>query len=180
MSRLSFTNALHSTFWWLICTRSAHAGFSCSLYAWIVAYVNVLLPGCYVTYRRGFRMNHRLVRDSIHVRNLVECELECSRTRPFTCQSFQFRQVHVRSFTLGISFINRVLWARRRTNLGGGYDRNPYNCELSELPARDFDRFSDLIEDQDYELFTRSQSSSCAAGLIGMLNNIYKCVVNIR
>ncbi|XP_045028889.1 uncharacterized protein LOC116921299 isoform X2 [Daphnia magna] len=95
--------------------------------------------GCYISYRRGFRMVQRLVRDSIHVRNLAECELECSRTRPFTCQTFHFRY----------------------TNLEGGYDRNPYNCELSDVSARDFDRYRDMTEDRDYELFTRSQFSSC-------------------
>uniref|UniRef100_A0A0P5D8R1 PAN/APPLE domain-containing protein n=1 Tax=Daphnia magna TaxID=35525 RepID=A0A0P5D8R1_9CRUS len=94
---------------------------------------------CYISYRRGFRMVQRLVRDSIHVRNLAECELECSRTRPFTCQTFHFRY----------------------TNLEGGYDRNPYNCELSDVSARDFDRYRDMTEDRDYELFTRSQFSSC-------------------
>ncbi|XP_046459374.1 uncharacterized protein LOC124205873 isoform X2 [Daphnia pulex] len=95
--------------------------------------------GCYISYRLGFRMVKRLIRESIHVRNLAECELECSRTRPFTCQAFHFRY----------------------TNLDGGYDRNPYNCELSDLSARDFDRYRDMVEDRDYELFTRSQFSSC-------------------
>lgn len=55
------------------------------------ACVTFTTTGCYISYRRGFRMHHRLVRDSIHVRNLAECELECSRTRPFVCHTFHFR-----------------------------------------------------------------------------------------
>jgi hypothetical protein len=58
----------------------------------------------------------------------------------------------------------------RYTNLDGGYDRNPYNCELSDLSARDFDRYRDMVEDRDYELFTRSQFSSC----IQSFNNLGK------
>lgn len=58
----------------------------------------------------------------------------------------------------------------RYTNLDGGYDRNPYNCELSDLSARDFDRYRDMVEDRDYELFTRSQFSSC----VQSFNNLGK------
>ena len=99
---------------------------------------------CFTTYRRGFRMSPRLVRDALRVRTLAECELECSRARPFSCQSFHFRY----------------------SNLNGGYgERNPYNCELSDMPARDFDRYhGDMLDDRDYEIFTRAQySSSCTS-----------------
>ncbi len=125
------------------------------------------LTGCYISYRRGFRMVQRLVRDSIHVRNLAECELECSRTRPFTCQTFHFRY-ETFFFDYGCKgCLYSFFFFSRYTNLDGGYDRNPYNCELSELSARDFDRYRDMVDDRDYELFTRSQFSSCTQGLSG-------------
>ena len=44
--------------------------------------------------------------------------------------------------------------------MNGGYDRNPYNCELTDMTARDFDPYRDMIDDRDYELFGRSQFSS--------------------
>lgn len=87
-------------------------------------------------------MNPRLVRDAIRVRTQAECEIECNRARPFVCQTFHFRY----------------------SNLNGGYERNPYNCELSDMPARDFDRYhGDIMDDRDYEIFTRSQFSSCTS-----------------
>lgn len=79
----------------------------------------------------------------------------------------------VRHFTSGMKLFTVgkaayiLSFLHRYTNLDGGYDRNPYNCELSEVSARDFDRYRDMVDDRDYELFTRSQFSSCTQGLSG-------------
>ncbi len=90
--------------------------------------------------RRGVRMSLRIVRESLVVRDLAECELECTKSRSFKCETFHFR-------TLASQ---------------GSLSSSPFNCELSDLSARGIDQRRDLIEDADVDLFSRLQHSACS------------------
>ena len=37
------------------------------------------------------------------------------------------------------------------------------NCEMSDLSWREIDRYTDLIEDSEYTLFSRSPNAPCGA-----------------
>ena len=50
-----------------------------------------LASGCYSLQKRGVKLNLRIVRDSVNVRNVAECEFECSKARQFVCQTFHFK-----------------------------------------------------------------------------------------
>lgn len=48
---------------------------------------------CYRRLKSGYRLDSRIVRESINVRGQYECENECLRSRTFLCRSFSFRFV---------------------------------------------------------------------------------------
>lgn len=46
---------------------------------------------CFWRTRSGQRLDHSVVRDSLNVRSIGQCELECIRSNRFVCRSFSFR-----------------------------------------------------------------------------------------
>ena len=46
---------------------------------------------CYRRVKSGYRLDVRVVRESVRVRGLYECELQCQRSHTFLCRSFSFR-----------------------------------------------------------------------------------------
>lgn len=126
-----------------------HFSFSCS--------------ECYRRLKSGYRLESRIVRDSLNVRNLYECQTECHRSRIFVCRSFSYRYVQF-SFLLAIRKWNRVFqehffkWfcdANRQAingyNAGGGN-----NCELSDLDPREWDPVRHLVIDREADIYERS------------------------
>ena len=49
------------------------------------------LSECYRRLKSGYRLEPRIVRDSLNVRSLFECQTECHRSRIFVCRSFSYR-----------------------------------------------------------------------------------------
>ncbi|XP_047344539.1 uncharacterized protein LOC124947018 [Vespa velutina] len=70
---------------------------------------------CFWRVRSGFGMPSDVIRKSIFVDDLGECQVECTVSREFTCRSFAFRY-----------------------GLGGLPQRNPsMNCHLSDWPTQE-------------------------------------------
>ncbi|CAG2057621.1 unnamed protein product [Timema podura] len=90
-----------------------------------------LVLECFLRVRSGQRLNQAVVKDSLNVPSVVDCELECLRSRFFTCRIFSYRY--------GPAVI------------GGPLD----NCQLSDWPFVELDSRRDLVEDVGYELYER-------------------------
>ncbi|XP_017867200.1 PREDICTED: uncharacterized protein LOC108616491 isoform X2 [Drosophila arizonae] len=73
-----------------------------------------------------------IVRDSLTVRTVGECEMECIRSSKFTCRAFAFRYGQQRH--------------------AGVID----NCQLSDWPVRDMDKERHLILDAAFDIFERA------------------------
>lgn len=73
-----------------------------------------------------------IVRDSLTVRSVGECEMECIKSTKFTCRAFAFR------------------YGQRRP--GGVID----NCQLSDWPVRDMDKERHLVLDAVFDIFERA------------------------
>lgn len=72
------------------------------------------------------------MRDSLSVRNIKECEIECIKMPKFTCRSFTFRY---------------------GSKPGGAIIDN---CQLSDWPVRDMDHKRHLIHDENYDILERA------------------------
>nr|CAD7428020.1 unnamed protein product [Timema monikensis] len=90
-----------------------------------------LVIECFLRVRSGQRLDQAVVKDSLNVPSVVDCELECLRSRFFTCRIFSYRY--------GPAVI------------GGPLD----NCQLSDWPFVELDSRRDLVEDVGYELYER-------------------------
>ncbi|XP_030380736.1 uncharacterized protein LOC115628667 [Scaptodrosophila lebanonensis] len=73
-----------------------------------------------------------IVRDSLTVRSVGECEMECIRSTKFSCRAFAFRYGQQRH--------------------AGVID----NCQLSDWPVRDMDKERHLIRDAAFDIFERA------------------------
>ncbi|XP_037954207.1 uncharacterized protein LOC119684272 isoform X2 [Teleopsis dalmanni] len=73
-----------------------------------------------------------IVRDSLTVRSVGECEMECIKSTKFTCRAFAFRYGQQRH----ASVID--------------------NCQLSDWPVRDMDKERHLILDATFDVFERA------------------------
>ncbi|SPP75921.1 Hypothetical predicted protein [Drosophila guanche] len=73
-----------------------------------------------------------IVRDSLTVRSVGECEMECIRSTKFTCRAFAYRYGQQRH--------------------AGIID----NCQLSDWPVRDMDKERHLILDAAFDIFERA------------------------
>lgn len=50
-----------------------------------------LFVECFLRVRSGQRMDHTVVKDSIDVKSIVDCQLECLTSKRFACRSFSYR-----------------------------------------------------------------------------------------
>ncbi|XP_073813437.1 uncharacterized protein isoform X2 [Musca autumnalis] len=73
-----------------------------------------------------------IVRDSLTVRSVGECEMECIKSTKFTCRAFAFRYGQQRH----ASVID--------------------NCQLSDWPVRDMDKERHLVLDKAFDIFERA------------------------
>ncbi|KAL5287018.1 hypothetical protein ACFFRR_008145 [Megaselia abdita] len=73
-----------------------------------------------------------IVRDSLTVRSIGQCELECIKSTKFTCRAFAFRY--------GQSHSKTVI----------------DNCQLSDWPVRDMDKERHLVLDPGFDVFERA------------------------
>ncbi|XP_037050767.1 uncharacterized protein LOC119084803 [Bradysia coprophila] len=73
-----------------------------------------------------------IVRDSLTVRSVGECEMECIKSSKFTCRAFSFRY--------GAKSPDGVI----------------DNCQLSDWPVRDMDKERHLILDTAFDIFERA------------------------
>ncbi|XP_036332571.1 uncharacterized protein LOC118743917 [Rhagoletis pomonella] len=78
------------------------------------------------------RFYKSIVRDSLTVRSVGECEMECIKSNKFTCRAFAYRYGQQRH----ASVID--------------------NCQLSDWPVRDMDKQRHLIQDAAFYVFERA------------------------
>ncbi|XP_067004157.2 uncharacterized protein [Anabrus simplex] len=86
---------------------------------------------CFRRVRSGQRLDRSVVRDSINAQTVVECELECLRSRYFTCRIFSFRY--------------------GSPTIGGPLD----SCLLSDWPLYELQPIRHLQDDLSFELYER-------------------------
>ncbi|KAJ9592415.1 hypothetical protein L9F63_015935 [Diploptera punctata] len=86
---------------------------------------------CFIRVRSGQRLEHAVIKDTLNVHSVGECELECLRSKYFTCRVFSFRY--------GPPVIGEPL----------------DNCHLSDWPFFELDPRYQLIDDLAYELYER-------------------------
>ncbi|XP_033609606.1 uncharacterized protein LOC111870214 isoform X2 [Cryptotermes secundus] len=85
---------------------------------------------CFVRVRSGQSLDHSVVKDRLNVHSVGECELECLRSRYFTCRGFSYRY-------------------------GPPISAPPENCLLSDWPFFELDPRRQLVDDLGYELYER-------------------------
>lgn len=87
---------------------------------------------CFIRTIDHKRFYQAIVRDSLNVRSIKDCEIECIKMAKFTCRSFTFRYGSKTSGTI--------------------ID----NCQLSDWPVRDMDHDRHLIPDDGFDVFERA------------------------
>ncbi|GAB0088372.1 uncharacterized protein DMENIID0001_027770 [Sergentomyia squamirostris] len=87
---------------------------------------------CFLKAIDGNRFFKSIVRDSLTVKSIGECEWECIKSTKFTCRSFTFRyRVH-------------------------GHDSVIDNCQLSDWPCKDIDKDRHLVADPSFDIYERA------------------------
>ncbi|XP_058448113.1 uncharacterized protein LOC131428297 isoform X1 [Malaya genurostris] len=87
---------------------------------------------CFIRTIDSSRFYKAIIRDSLTVRSVGECELECIKALKFTCRAF--------TYSFGPQTINSVI----------------DNCLLSDWPVRDMDRDRHLVLDEGFDVFERA------------------------
>ncbi|XP_058058365.1 uncharacterized protein LOC131209333 [Anopheles bellator] len=87
---------------------------------------------CFIRVIDSARFFKSIVRDSLTVRSIGECELECIKASKFTCRAF--------TYSFGPNAINAVI----------------DNCQLSDWPVRDMDKDRHLVPDESFDVFERA------------------------
>ncbi|KAB0805027.1 hypothetical protein PPYR_01997 [Photinus pyralis] len=86
---------------------------------------------CFWRVRSGQRLDQRVVRDTLTVKSIVECQLECIRSHHFTCRAFSYRY--------------------GSPSIGGAID----NCQLTDWPVYDLNPRVHFIPEIGYEIYER-------------------------
>ncbi|KAJ8924277.1 hypothetical protein NQ315_007069, partial [Exocentrus adspersus] len=86
---------------------------------------------CFWRVRSGQRLAHKVVRDSLTAKSIVECQLECLRSTRFTCRAFSYR------------YGSPVI--------GGVID----NCQLTDWPYYELDPLSHFVPESGFEIYER-------------------------
>ncbi|XP_050078960.1 uncharacterized protein LOC126565793 [Anopheles maculipalpis] len=87
---------------------------------------------CFIRVIDSARFFKSIVRDSLTVRSIGECELECIKASKFTCRAF--------TYSFGPNSVNAVI----------------DNCQLSDWPVRDMDKDRHLLPDESFDVFERA------------------------
>ncbi len=95
---------------------------------------NKIFVECFFRAIDSSRFFKSIVRDSLTVRSVGECEMECIKSSKFTCRAFSFR------------------YGAKSPSPDGVID----NCQLSDWPVRDMDKDRHLILDQAFDVFERA------------------------
>ncbi|CAG9766321.1 unnamed protein product [Ceutorhynchus assimilis] len=104
---------------------------------------------CFWRVRSGQRLDHSVVRDSLSVKNIVDCQLECLNSRRFTCRAYSFRY--------GIPVV------------GGAID----NCQLTDWPFYELDPKIHFVPEPDFEVYERgSYGHGCEPDHFGIRGKI--------
>ncbi|XP_063918862.1 uncharacterized protein LOC135134174 isoform X1 [Zophobas morio] len=86
---------------------------------------------CFWRVRSAQRLDHKVVRDSLSVKSIVECQIECLRSVRFTCRAFSFR------------YGSPVI--------GGPVD----NCLLTDWPYYEMDPRIHFVPEPGFEIYER-------------------------
>ncbi|KAL1513834.1 hypothetical protein ABEB36_003184 [Hypothenemus hampei] len=100
---------------------------------------------CFWRVRSGLRLDHVVVRDSLTVKSIVDCQLECLKSRRFTCRAYSFR------------YGSPVI--------GGAID----NCQLTDWPYDELDPRVHFVPDYGFEIYDRgSYGHGCEVNHFGV------------
>ncbi|RZC35297.1 uncharacterized protein BDFB_009064, partial [Asbolus verrucosus] len=106
---------------------------------------------CFWRVRSGQRLEHKVVRDSLTVKSIVECQIECLKSVRFICRAFSFR------------YGSPVI--------GGSID----NCQLTDWPYFELDPRLHLIPEPGFELYERgSFGHGCEPNHFGIRGKPWK------
>ncbi|KAJ8932110.1 hypothetical protein NQ314_014891, partial [Rhamnusium bicolor] len=86
---------------------------------------------CFWRVRSGQRLDQKVVRDSLTVKSIVDCQIECLRSIRFTCRAFSYR------------YGSPVI--------GGVID----NCQLTDWPYYELDPRINFIPERGFEVYER-------------------------
>nr|XP_023022915.1 uncharacterized protein LOC111511130 isoform X1 [Leptinotarsa decemlineata] len=86
---------------------------------------------CFWRVRSGQRLDHKVVRDSLTAKSIVDCQIECLRSSRFTCRAFSYR------------YGSPVI--------GGSID----NCQLTDWPFYELDQRIHFIPEPGFEVYER-------------------------
>ncbi|XP_060517083.1 uncharacterized protein LOC132696335 [Cylas formicarius] len=86
---------------------------------------------CFWRVRSGQRLDHAVVRDSLIAKSVVDCQLECLKSKRFTCRAYSFR------YTSPI--------------IGGIID----NCQLTDWPFVELDSRLHFVAEPGFEIYER-------------------------
>ncbi|XP_045460590.1 uncharacterized protein LOC123671006 [Harmonia axyridis] len=86
---------------------------------------------CFWRVRSGQRLDHRVLKDTLTVKTIVDCQIECLKSRRFTCRAFSFR--------FG------------PPSPGGAAD----NCQLTDWPFFELDPRVDFFPERGFEVYER-------------------------
>ncbi|CAG9820450.1 unnamed protein product [Phaedon cochleariae] len=86
---------------------------------------------CFWRVRSGQRMDHKIVRDSLIAKSIVDCQLECLKANRFTCRAFSYRY--------------------GSSTIGGSID----NCQLTDWPFYELDPRIHFIPEAGFEIYER-------------------------
>lgn len=114
--------------------------------------INEIFSECFIRSIDTQRFYKAIVRDSLTVRSIGECEIECIKANKFTCRSFTFRY--------GAKITGTII----------------DNCQLSDWPVRDMDKDRHLIVDKSFDVFERaSYGQGCEVQPINEQDKANKC-----
>ncbi|CAH0551802.1 unnamed protein product [Brassicogethes aeneus] len=86
---------------------------------------------CFWRVRSGQRLDHKVVRDSLTVKSIIDCQLECLNSRRFTCRAYSFRY--------------------GSPTIGGSVE----NCLLTDWPFYELDPRLHFIPEYGFEVYER-------------------------
>lgn len=100
--------------------------------------------------RSSYRLDTSIVRDSLIVDSIVDCQIHCLKSYKFTCRAFTFR------YDLLKSLINTLTKLRFSCRYGprviGGAKEN---CQLTDWPYYEIDARTQLAPEPGFEMYER-------------------------
>lgn len=92
----------------------------------------VVVTDCFWRVRSGQRLDQSVVCDSLTVKSIVDCQIECLKSYRFVCRSYSFRY--------------------GSPTIGGAID----NCQLTDWPLHELDPRYHFVPEPGFEIYNRA------------------------